>query len=71
MKLYKTTYSTDIIGHDGRRIQKTTWQGSAADASKERTRLKGENKASAPVTSDVEIPVVKQGLLRFLNTLTG
>lgn len=71
MKLYKTTYATSIIDQDGRRVRKSTWQGSAADASKERTRLKGLDRSSEPSTVDVEIPGVKQGLLMFLNTLTN
>ena len=71
MQLYRTTYKTDKIDEDGRRITASSWHGSAADASKARTALKAQDKTCEPSTEPAEIPVVKQGLLAFLNTLTN
>ena len=71
MKLYKTTFLTDVIGSDGLRKSSTQWHGSASDASKARTAAKALGAFSKPTTEDVEVPVVKAGLLAFLNQLTN
>lgn len=64
MNLYKTIStkpedgSTDI-----------SWTGSQADASKDRVRLRKEGNKDI-VTTDVEVPTNKPGLLAYLNELT-
>lgn len=70
MQLYRTTYKTADIAESGSYRTASKWHGSAADASKARSALKAENKQSDPVTVPVEVPVVKAGLIAFLNTLT-
>lgn len=70
MQLYKTTYKTANIAEPGTFRQAAVWHGSAADASKARTALKAENRKSDPSTKFIDVPVVKVGLLAFLNTLT-
>lgn len=70
MQLYRTTYKTDKIDDDGRRMPASQWHGSASDASKGRTALKATDKTSAPETVPVDVPVQKADLLAFLNDLT-
>lgn len=71
MKLYKTTYLTDVIGVDGRRISKISWQTSGDAASKARTALKAKLAEPRPETLPVDIDTKKEGLVAFLNALTN
>ncbi len=70
MKLYKTTYNTTVVAPDGHFVQASQWHGAAADASKARTAMKGENRASDPHTTILDVSTDKQSLMHFLNTLT-
>lgn len=70
MKLYRTTYLTEVIDGNGHRKPSIQWHGSASDASKARTAIKAKDRSASPQTSEVDVPVVKAGLLAFLNALT-
>ena len=68
MKLYKTTYTTDVVDTSGKFITAAIWDGSADAASKQRTALKNTHKGCKPTSEAVDIDTNKTGLLAWLNT---
>jgi hypothetical protein len=68
VKFYKTSYSIDEVGSNGKyKPGRPHWSSSASEASAKRTALKKEFKGADPTTTEHELGTTKAELLSFLN----
>lgn len=68
MRLYKTTYLCD--GDKGVTTQQGVYDGTLAEASKQRVALKKDGMRNIE-TKEVDVPTDKAGLMAYLNELVS